>query len=258
MAVLKKYYPMSLAKMGAVFGLIGGLIAGLLISVLFSVFGGVLASFGAANLPNTGSLSLIALVVAIVGGAIFGFVFGFLSAVIYNFAASKVGGIRFDLVGKPSVMKNVVPMSYAKVNAVVFAIFGAIYGIILGLVTGSAVGAVIGIVIGIVAGVIGGFIIGFIGALLYNFLANAIGGIVLEIAGTPQTVKRVGAVSYAKIAACIEAIVYFIQGIFTGSILGIVIATVIGAVLGFVVGAICVLLYNFIASKIGGVQIDLS
>lgn len=93
--------------------------------------------------------------------------------------------------------------------------------------------------------------------------------------------KRVGVMSVAKIFAVLSAIVGLIEGIVLaglGSMMGdmlsgtpvgmlgmsgmfgytaIIMFPVGGAILGFVGGAIIALLYNIVAGKIGGIEMDL-
>ena len=95
--------------------------------------------------------------------------------------------------------------------------------------------------------------------------------------------KRVGVMSVAKIFAVLSAIVGLIEGIafaaigsmMSGSLLGdmlsgtpmgmlglfgytaIIIFPVTGAISGFVGGAIVAFLYNLVATKIGGIEMDL-
>lgn len=73
----------SLAK---VLGIIG-LIWGLLLAVMWLVVG--VGGMSAVGVPE--------LVVAVVGGGLYGTVVGAVTAILYNAAASLVGGVQFDL-----------------------------------------------------------------------------------------------------------------------------------------------------------------
>lgn len=91
--------------------------------------------------------------------------------------------------------------------------------------------------------------------------------------------KRIDPMSVGKIIAVVYFILFFIEGIFTAfemasgtfspelSILGedllsrmgyliIIVAPLLGAVFGFITGFILAALYNFAASKLGGVKLE--
>ena len=97
MSVVKSIGVVSYAKIMALIYAIIGFIYGLLVA-LFILLAGSVTSLGI--FPG-GGLGIIGAIVFIrlgpIAGAISGFVFGVISAVIYNFAASKVGGIEVEL-----------------------------------------------------------------------------------------------------------------------------------------------------------------
>ena len=79
------------------------------------------------------------------------------------------------------------------------AVIGLIYGFILGLVValgigglgsmmgsqGLAIGAgIVGLVVTVIVGGIGGFVSGAIGAIIYNIILGAIGGIEMDLETT--------------------------------------------------------------------------
>lgn len=98
-----------------------------------------------------------------------------------------------------------------------------------------------------------------------------------------KTIKSVDPIQYGKVMAVIMAIVLFVEGIFftivftvfgamggigsgtaffagmgfVGGILFTAALVIGGLVGGFVMGVIGALIYNFIASKIGGIKIEL-
>lgn len=74
---------LSLAK---ILGLIG-LLWGVIVAVMWLVSG----------LVGAGSPGFTELVVAVGGGAVYGVVVGAVTAILYNAAASLVGGMQFDL-----------------------------------------------------------------------------------------------------------------------------------------------------------------
>jgi hypothetical protein len=91
---------MSFAKVQAIMGLIWGLVAGLFYFFAILGFSVMIASMpviGGGGLVGGIILGLITLVFCIIGGAIGGFICGALMALVYNFAAGKVGGVELGL-----------------------------------------------------------------------------------------------------------------------------------------------------------------
>ena len=89
-----------------------------------------------------------------------------------------------------------------------------------------------------------------------------------------KTVKKIGAMSLAKVQAIITGIMYFLVGIvmslasmvspeimegsaIPSGIMGVVGLTISGILLGFVTGLLLAGIYNYIVPKVGGVQIEL-
>ncbi len=89
-----------------------------------------------------------------------------------------------------------------------------------------------------------------------------------------KTITKVGVMSVAKIQAIVMGVLYLILGILATTLAGmspesvaglgiptgvsgIVRLTIEGLITGFLVGAVIALLYNVIAPKVGGVQIEL-
>jgi uncharacterized membrane protein YeaQ/YmgE (transglycosylase-associated protein family) len=88
-----------------------------------------------------------------------------------------------------------------------------------------------------------------------------------------KEVKKVDVVSFATVMGFIYAVFGFIVGIFTvllGSvgamvgmnigffgIIAIIVYPIMLFILGFIGAAICAIVYNYIASKVGGIKIDL-
>jgi hypothetical protein len=89
MRKIKRISPRSLAKVSAfLYGLVG-LIGGL----IFLVVSLVALLSGHSN----GWFGLFAIVLLPIGYGILGLIFGYLSALLYNFASKKVGGIEFEV-----------------------------------------------------------------------------------------------------------------------------------------------------------------
>jgi hypothetical protein len=147
------------------------------------------------------------------------------------------------------------------------------------LPTGSAVGTG-GVVLALLL-IIGlpifVFIAGFIGNLLwaifYNFLIPRVGGVRLlfapaGIARTTHEITSIPVVSAALALAVVATVFGIIQGLFSlvngimaGSAamgVGGLIGNIIGSFIGtFIMVAIITILYNFLAPRIGGVQLNL-
>jgi|GEM_PF-204681 hypothetical protein len=289
MVILKHVGVLSAAKIAAVIELVMGFVIavfmfiGVLGPFLGSSCSGRLYTGSAAGcaggLFGSGPIILIAL-------PIFAMVVGFIAAAfeawLYNVVSGKLGGIKLQF--KDNRLKNIDPISAAKIVAIIGAVFGFIIGLII-----TAVGLFAATVTLIVAGIIsivlltlffliGGFIAAAIGALIYNFLASKIGGIAVYFKS--NRLARIGALSYAKI----EGIFGIILGLFIGilyfalslnpmtasastSIPSIVHA--LGAfsivafpafyfVLTFLSSGFQALLYNYFARKIRGIEVRFS
>ena len=134
---------------------------------------------------------LVLAIILIIGLPIMAFIFGFignaLTAIFYNYIATKVSKIQLNFDALTGSLKNltsipVVPASLAV--AIVFTIFGLIRG--LGdLARLSANGDAVGGVLALIGSIIGYFIAYFIGTALitifYNALAPRIGAVELEL-----------------------------------------------------------------------------
>ena len=144
------------------------------------------------------------------------------------------------------------------------------------LPTGSAVG--IGGVVLAVLLIIGlpifVFVAGFIGnalwAIFYNFLIPRVGGVRLLFApaGTAHEITSIPVVAAALAFAVVATVFGIIQGLFSlvngimaGSAsmaVGGLIGNILGGFIGtFIMVALITILYNFLAPRIGGVQLEL-
>lgn len=118
------------------------------------------------------------------------------------------------------------------------------------------------------------FVAGFIGhvlaAIFYNFIIPRVGGIRLmfapagmahEITSIPVVAAALALASVALIFGIIEGIIGLINGIIAGNAgmaVGSLIGNIVGSFVGvFVMVAIITLLYNYLAPRIGGIQLRL-
>ncbi|MBZ2166725.1 hypothetical protein [Methanobacterium spitsbergense] len=144
------------------------------------------------------------------------------------------------------------------------------------LPTGSAVGTG-GVVLALLL-IIGlpifVFVAGFIGnalwAIFYNFLIPRVGGVRLlfapagnahEITSIPVVAAALALAVVATIFGIIQGLFSLVNGIMAGSAsmaVGSLIGNIIGAFIGtFIMVAIITILYNFLAPRIGGIQLEL-
>ena len=118
------------------------------------------------------------------------------------------------------------------------------------------------------------FVLGFIGhalaAIFYNFIIPKVGGIRLlftpagtahEITSIPVVAAALALASVALIFGIIDGIFSLINGILAGNA-GMAIGSLIGNIIGSFVGvfimvAIITLIYNYLAPRIGGIQLGL-
>ncbi len=118
------------------------------------------------------------------------------------------------------------------------------------------------------------FVAGFIGhvlaAIFYNFIIPRVGGIRLmfapagmahEITSIPVVAAALALASVTLIFGIIEGIIGLINGIIAGNAgmaVGSLIGNIVGSFVGvFVMVAIITLLYNYLAPRIGGIQLRL-
>lgn len=92
---IKYVDPLSLAKVSAAISAIIGLIVGLLLTILALP---VLTIIAAAGFGGIGTgLGIASIVIFPITGGIGGFIGGAIIAVIYNFIAPRIGGIKINL-----------------------------------------------------------------------------------------------------------------------------------------------------------------
>lgn len=263
---LKRVDPMSYARIEAILGAIGGFIAFLVIWAIV----GVLASLSPV-VSVLGGIGVWLPVVGLVLGAIGGFIVGYIAAVVYNFIASKIGGIQINLsvTNKMSTLDHIGIQSYAKMLAVFLVIGGLIFGIIIALV-GSAISSAFGLFgeIAIIAlpilGLILGLVFGIIYSAIYNLVAGKVGGVRFALKGSNGgELTMIDAMQYAKVIALLEVVLGFIGALFTlvgvnhgtSGLVSLIVVPIIDGVFGFIFGYIFVVIYNFVAKKIGGVKV---
>jgi hypothetical protein len=144
------------------------------------------------------------------------------------------------------------------------------------LPTGSAVGTggvllAIFLIIGLPIFV---FVAGFIGhalaAIFYNFIIPRVGGVrllfaptgsVQEITSIPVVAAAMALASVSLIFGIIEGVIGLLNGLIAGSAgmaLGSLIGNIIGSFIGtFIMVAVIALIYNYLAPRIGGIQLGL-
>jgi hypothetical protein len=226
-----------------------------------------------------GGTTVLVLIVFPIFAMVVDFVFAAIEAWLYNVVSGKVGGVKLEF--KNNRLKNIDPMSAAKVGAVILAVLGFVAGVlftIVGLFSGGALFGIISIVLLTILGLIVGFIAIAIVAILYNFIASKIGGIVLSFKS--DRLEKVGPMSYAKIAGIFGAIIGFLVGLLytvislnplvgassamlpgivhTVGAFAIVIFPIFYFMLTFLSAGLAALLYNYFAKRIKGIQVRFS
>ncbi len=273
MITLKHIDVLPIARINVVIYAIIGTVIGVFVFLFAGIFSRVI---GVAGRGVVLYLRITSLIIIPIVFSIAGFVIAAVGAWFYNMIADRVGGIRLSLT--KDRLKEIDTVSAAKVYAIGGAIAGFVFGVIFAI-AGAAVGRIgvlriAGIIIfPAVFGVIF-FVIAAIGAIIYNFIASKIGGVVLKFRG--RELRRIGAMSYAKIEGIAGAIVGFVEGaIYSVSSLSSVAATMIPGlaqrlgvlsivvypiyylVLSFVFALIGAWLYNVAAPKVGGIKVTL-
>ncbi len=118
---------------------------------------------------------------------IFGFIANALTAIFYNYIATRVTKIQLDfaaVTGSLHELKSIPVVPAALAVAVVATVWGFLSGLgnLISLsANGSAVAGVISLISSIIGSFIEYFIIAALIAILYNFLAPRIGGVKLDI-----------------------------------------------------------------------------
>lgn len=183
---LSRVGAMSLAKLALPAGALVGLLSGATSAVAVSVVAPV-ALTGAALYAT---LAVIVVVTVVITAIIF-FVGALVGALVYNAAATLIGGVILEI-SKNGELKGIGVESYAKM----LGLFGVIEGLFLGVLyvamsphptlsatLPSAVASLgaISIVAYPVVYLMLGALCGAMGALLYNWFAKRIGGVVLKL-----------------------------------------------------------------------------
>jgi hypothetical protein len=280
MVVVNRFGVAATAKIAALVYLVVGFVE----AVVVVLFSGILSSF--YRVPYSFMRSTPwSLVTTPIFGLIIGLVCVAIGTWLYNVLASKYGGVKISLVRDQ--LKSVDPLSAGKMVAMISAIIAFVIGICIGVpiaVLGGGLGILAGIAIIIaypIFAAIGSFIGVAITAIVYNFVAKRIGGVMLYF--KKDELGKVGPLSYAKIDAVFCAIIGLIYGlIFTliFSILNRIGPTATGmtipsflltigpysiilfpigfAILGFVYAGFEALVYNWLAERVGGAKLFLS
>ncbi len=261
MQTLKHIDEISIARIYLVLMFIVGVIVDLILLAASGFAHGMrlgpLASLG------IGAFAVIIPIILAIGG----FVFGAIIAFLYNVFADRIGGIRITL--SSGRLKAVDPMSNGKMLGTFGAVIGAVVGIIF-IAFGGLVARYIPVLSGAVLGFLGiilffvlvvgfgiaYFVIGVIEALVYNFLAQNIGPIVLNFKG--KELKSIGVLSYAKIEGAGGLIIGFVGGLLTFSVVGFITQVIVSPVTAFMVSGIIGFAYNWTAKWMGGVALTIS
>lgn len=156
--------------------------------------GAALSAISTSTMPELGgigALGIIGIIVMVIGIPILVFISTFIysaiMALLYNFLAPKIGGVRLKFTSvKDNILeiKKIKPIPLALILAVVSTILNFLFSIpqiIMYFAVGEPLFA-IGYFLGNTAGTfIAVFIIYSITALIYNFLRPTIGGVELEL-----------------------------------------------------------------------------
>ena len=203
----------------------------------------------------------------------------FVTALIYNMLVSRLGGIKLGLEGDE--VKNIPVVPFTTALSTLIPILSNIAANATNITpttlpTGSAVGTggvllAILLIIGLPIFV---FVAGFIGhalaAIFYNFIIPKVGGIrlmfaptgtVQEITSIPVVAASLALASVALIFGIIQGIIGLINGVIAGSA-GMAIASLVSNIIlnfvgVFIMVAIITLIYNYLAPRIGGIQLGL-
>lgn len=277
MQTLKHVDVLPAAKISAITAAIVGFIIGIIIFISTSFASTLLPGVHRAAVFGLGAASIIILPIVLL---IVSFVITSIEVWLYNLIAGKWGGAKVDIA--KNRLNRIDPLSIARVYAICGAIVGFVIGLIISIVSIFAsafagpfalVGIAAIIIVPLLAA-IGGFIFIYIVALIYNYVASKIGGVVIMLKA--MELKSVGPMSYAKIEAIISGIFGLIAGIIraiisistTSSILpvsgiglglvAIILYPVFYFIIGFVTTLFAALLYNWLAPRVGPIKITLS
>jgi hypothetical protein len=100
---IRRFGVFSVAKMYSLLMFVMGLIFGVIYGLFFILFGAAMSAMGGRDQAMGGIGSVVMGVGLMIGipimYGILGFIMGIIGALIYNFAAGIVGGIKFELEG---------------------------------------------------------------------------------------------------------------------------------------------------------------
>jgi hypothetical protein len=263
---VKRVGVFSAAKIFALFGLAVGVIS-LVLAVVISAIG------GAAGFAVGLGIGIVLLIVMVVGGFVMGAIYAFL----YDVIVRLVGPVRI-LLDRGGVIRAVDPLSYAKVSFVACLIVFGLIALFISSVLFSVIeggSAPLGsqpaaLVAGafVFAIVVYGFVIPYVWALLYNWLAERIGGIGIVL--RKGVLAMIDVWPYVKIMLALSIVIFIVERVIGGVVdillkvplLGTVLSTVVGiiavVVVGLVGNALIAWFYNVIARRFGGVEIDIA
>lgn len=102
---IRRFSVFSVAKIQGLLAFVIGLLIGVLYGLIFMIFGAAMSSLApradSQAMGGAGSIviGLVIMVAVPIFYGILGFIGGMIGALVYNLAASVVGGVRFELEG---------------------------------------------------------------------------------------------------------------------------------------------------------------
>ncbi|HKZ45086.1 MAG TPA: hypothetical protein VJ343_00075 [archaeon] len=96
MQELKSVDMMSYAKISGAIGAIGGFVLGVIVALFAGVGVGLMYEMPGAGLVG-GAVGIAAIIIFPIMYAVIGFVSAAVGALLYNFVASKIGGVKIEL-----------------------------------------------------------------------------------------------------------------------------------------------------------------
>ena len=101
---IRRFGVLSVAKMYGLLMFLFGLIFGVIYGLILIVFGAAISAMGPGRDATAGGVSTVVMGLAMMIGlplfyGVLGFIMGAVGALIYNFVAGIIGGVKFELEG---------------------------------------------------------------------------------------------------------------------------------------------------------------